>query len=831
MKNNRIKYKNIKYLIALVLASLIMSVGYATINSVTMQISGTAEMAENGSAKIVSITRQYIHNLTENTPAQINANGDEIDFDFTMTVNNSNAQSTFDVQYKITIQNDSLFDHLVQATNFTADIHGNASNPTHSFLVTDSNGNIALNDTIPAKSSKDYYLTITFYPSANGSWTISGGSEIGTGEIDEGNVLGSLPNNSTCNLRGSNTTCLLTASVMNTHQGQKSFTFSINNNNVTLVDENGNSLSSMTIDGETTDTFDFYIKKVDGARFPSNSQNINVNFNSGDDTSSMGIVTLLVDADPTLLDNEAPIIAPVIAEIRPNLDETYTNYKLYVSWEGSTDNSGVDHYVVETYRSTTQNGTYTKISTNNTVADETNISITVPSDGYYYFKVYGVDIANPANTATSSEISSCPTTSNSDLHCRSTEKEQFKWNFTVTITVSNVQIQGKTAQNNRVTYNVMYDGEVNATISGTGDYQNPRQMTNPQITYANGNTETLSTNSNTAGYSYSPDNGQLHIWHINGDITMTASGYQAWCLAKGTKVLLANGKSKNIENIGYDDLLAVWSYDEGKISYEYPLWIEKKQYSSEFTKINFSDGSYIDVVGSHSFYNTDINLFVDHLDSENFHVGSHVAKITNDGQFKIVSVEKIKTIKKETEYYFVGSTTYYNIIANNLLTSHQDTIISNLYGFIDNATWPKEKAAIVNNKDNYVNYSKVKDVLPYYMYKGFRASELGFLINNNIMSIDDFKYWIAKYVMSEDLLLSPIQKENFNYWMVTTSEDSISDYNKNMYLKKEGSIYKLPTSKKINLIGWFNTADNKMYYPNDLVRVDHGLHFIAIYKD
>ena len=85
--------------------------------------------------------------------------------------------------------------------------------------------------------------------------------------------------------------------------------------------------------------------------------------------------------------------------------------------------------------------------------------------------------------------------------------------------------------------------------------------------------------------------------------------------------------------------------------------------------------------------------------------------------------------------------------------------------------------------------------------------------------------------MKEDVLLKPIQKDNENYWMVTTSEDKVSDYNSNIYLKKEGSTYRLPASEHLNLKGWFNTADNKMYYPNDLVKVEHGLHFIAIYED
>ena len=67
-------------------------------------------------------------------------------------------------------------------------------------------------------------------------------------------------------------------------------------------------------------------------------------------------------------------------------------------------------------------------------------------------------------------------------------------------------------------------------------------------------------------------------------------------------------------------------------------------------------------------------------------------------------------------------------------------------------------------------------------------------------------------------------------WMVTTSEDNITELNKKQYLKYEGSTYKLPKSKKDNFTGWLNTGDNKIYKPGDKATVNYGMHFKAIYK-
>ena len=71
-------------------------------------------------------------------------------------------------------------------------------------------------------------------------------------------------------------------------------------------------------------------------------------------------------------------------------------------------------------------------------------------------------------------------------------------------------------------------------------------------------------------------------------------------------------------------------------------------------------------------------------------------------------------------------------------------------------------------------------------------------------------------------------KDN-NLWMITTSEDSLENTSK--YLKEEGSYYTLisPMNNN-NFIGWYNTADNKMYNIGDKVKVTYGMHFIAKYK-
>lgn len=326
-------------------------------------------------------------------------------------------------------------------------------------------------------------------------------------------------------------------------------------------------------------------------------------------------------------------------------------------------------------------------------------------------------------------------------------------------------------------------------------------------------------------YTYNTSNGVLTISNVTGNVTITAEGIQnGACLVKGTKILLANGKTKNIEDIDYNDLLAVWNYNDGSITYEYPIWIEKEKKTNTYIKISFSDKTYLKIYGNHSLYSMDHNKFIN-LDDKEFKVGTNIAKLNNN-KLEKVKITNIETINENTTYYFVGSTAYYNIIADNVLTTDVNTMISNLYGFNDNAIWPKEKDLLVQN--NTLEYKYFEDVLPYYLFKGFRVKEAGFLINNNFITLNDFKKYITTLVMNETYLKNPVTNINGKRtWMVTTSLDNVNDFNKKDFLFEEGSTYILPKSNKVKK--YYSTSENIYYKPGDKVTVWHGMHFIAIY--
>ena len=153
------------------------------------------------------------------------------------------------------------------------------------------------------------------------------------------------------------------------------------------------------------------------------------------------------------------------------------------------------------------------------------------------------------------------------------------------------------------------------------------------------------------------------------------------CLIEGTLVTLADGTTKPIEDITYDDELLVWNFYDGKFDKAKPCWVTKPQIAHEYNLCKFSNGVEIGFVGQggdigyHRIYNDELKSFT-HTGVKETPIGTHT--FAQDGSKPTLIEQHI--VNKQVRYYNVGTEKHINIFTNGILTSAR---ISNKYAIKD----------------------------------------------------------------------------------------------------------------------------------------------------
>lgn len=140
------------------------------------------------------------------------------------------------------------------------------------------------------------------------------------------------------------------------------------------------------------------------------------------------------------------------------------------------------------------------------------------------------------------------------------------------------------------------------------------------------------------------------------------------CIVSGTDITLADGSTKKIEDITFDDNLLVWNFYEGKFDSAKPLWISKERVASSYNLCRFDNGSEVGFVGGpskgfHRIYNDTAKSFT--YTGTKTNVGDKT--FTDKGTFTALVSQEI--VEQEVSYYNIGTEKYINLFANGILTS------------------------------------------------------------------------------------------------------------------------------------------------------------------
>lgn len=182
----------------------------------------------------------------------------------------------------------------------------------------------------------------------------------------------------------------------------------------------------------------------------------------------------------------------------------------------------------------------------------------------------------------------------------------------------------------------------------------------------------------TGGVTVSSDFSTNPTFTITGAGTITVD---PCCLIEGTQITLADGSTKAIEDITYDDELLVWNFYDGKFDKAKPSWIKVAEVAPRYNLVKFSNGSEVGFVGAggekgyHRIFNKEAGAFT-HTGCKDTPNGT--TTFAQDETFPTVVSQEV--VEKEVKFYNVITENHYNLFANGILTSCK---LSNKYRIED----------------------------------------------------------------------------------------------------------------------------------------------------
>ena len=166
------------------------------------------------------------------------------------------------------------------------------------------------------------------------------------------------------------------------------------------------------------------------------------------------------------------------------------------------------------------------------------------------------------------------------------------------------------------------------------------------------------------------------------------------CLIAGTLITLADGSTKPVEDIAYDDDLLVWDFFNGCFASAKPRWIKIKQTAEVYNKLAFDNGATLGLVGKggtqgyHRIFNKQACCFT-HTGVPETPTGT-ITFAEDESEPVLVSQE---LVHNTVDYYNIITDKHFNLFANGILTSCK---CSNIYR-IEDMKYVGER--LMNDKD------------------------------------------------------------------------------------------------------------------------------------
>lgn len=256
-------------------------------------------------------------------------------------------------------------------------------------------------------------------------------------------------------------------------------------------------------------------------------------------------------------------------------------------------------------------------------------------------------------------------------------------------------------------------------------------------------------------------NGQRYNYYICYEYSKDYMiGEGSSCVAEGTLVTLKNGEKVKVEDLQGNEQLLIWNFETGKYDIANIAYIvnhNNQRNETKVTTLYFSDGTNIEIIGEHGFYDVTLNKWIYINNDANNYINHKFMKYSSNSN-KLIPVTLInsKETIKQTGVYEVVTYNHLNAFTNDLLSvSGYTGPLLNIFE-VDKDTMAYN--AIKKQQDikqyGLFTYNEFKNLVSKEVFDLYNAKYLKVAIEKELITWDDIYKLIEIYESNNIIVLN-----------------------------------------------------------------------------
>jgi len=225
--------------------------------------------------------------------------------------------------------------------------------------------------------------------------------------------------------------------------------------------------------------------------------------------------------------------------------------------------------------------------------------------------------------------------------------------------------------------------------------------------------------------------------------------YKISCLLPGTLLKLADGSDKKVEDIVAGDILLTWNLETGSYDVRPVMFNDSEELATvNVIHVVFSDGTTVDVVGEHGFFDIDLAKYIYITDEqgEEF-IGHSFVRYEENGKWQAVKLVKITFEEVTSKVYSPVSFGDLVIYANGMLSlPGACTGFVNIFDVnTDTMSFDKEKMAKDIETYGLLEINDFNGMISEEVFEGFNGKYLGVSMAKGLTDMNKIKGLIFRY--------------------------------------------------------------------------------------